>query len=156
MKQYIKIALVIIFLIVCVVFGVKYGMQVHYNNEVAEIQASRNTALDNYNANKKLAESYLQVYQIVDESSYQMIKNDMYHSFSTEMQKQLFPSVNYEGVDLHTMKTELIRTIGTNNGPYGKNTFLIEYNLTAVNYDQNITNLIEIEDGVICKVTRIK
>ena len=156
MKQYIKIAVIALFLLLCVVFGVKYGMQVHYNNELAEIQASRNTALDNYNANKKLAESYLQVYKIVDESSYQMIKNDMYHSFSTEMQKELFPSVNYEGIDLHRMDTKLIRIIGTNNGPKKKNTFLLEYNLKAVNYDQNITNLIEIEKGVITKVTRIK
>lgn len=156
MKQYIKIALILIFLIACVGFGVKYGMQVHYNNELATIEASRNTALDNYNSNKRLAESYLQVYKIVDENSYQNIKNDMYHSFSTEMQRQLFPSVNYEGLDLHKMETKLIRVMGTNNGPNAKNTFLLEYNLTAVNYDQNITNLIEIEDGVICRVTRIK
>ena len=156
MKQYIKIALILIFLIICVVFGVKYGMQVHYNNEVAEINASRNTALDNYNSNKKLAESYLQVYKIVDESSYQMIKNDMYHSFSTEMQKELFPTVNYEGIDLHRMDTKLIRIMCTNNGPREKNTFLVEYNLKAVNYDQDITNLIDIENGVITRVTRIK
>ena len=54
------------------------------------------------------------------------------------------------------METELIRVIGTNNGANEKNTFLLEYNLKAVNYDQNITNLIEIEDGVITNVTRIK
>jgi hypothetical protein len=54
------------------------------------------------------------------------------------------------------MDTKLIRIIGTNNGPYEKNTFLVEYNLKAVNYDQDITNLIDIENGVITKVTRIK
>ena len=156
MKKYIVPIFRVIFSLFCIIMGVKYGSQIHYNNELQEIKESRDIRLDNYEKNKYLAESYLKVYQIVDNSSYQSVKNAMYHSFSTEMQKQLFPAVDYEGIDLHKMETELIRVIGTNNGADEKNTFLLEYNLKAINYDQNITNLIEIEDGVITSVMRIK
>lgn len=156
MKRYIIPIFCMIFLLVCIIMGVKYGTAIKYNNELQEIHNSRDTRLDNYEKNKYLAESYLRIYQIVDNSSYQSVKNALYHSFSDDMQQQLFPTVNYEGVDLHRMETELIRVIGTNNGVDAKNVFLLEYNLKAVNYDQNITNLIEIEDGVITNVTRIK
>ena len=155
MKDKFKIICVFIFLLLCIVFGIKYGMQIQYNNELVKIEASRNTELDNYKSNKALAESYLQVYDIVDEDSYQQVKNDMYHSFSSEMQKELFSSVNYEGLLLHEMNTELIRVMGTNNGSNQKNTFLLEYRLTGVNYDKVICNLIDIENGQIIKVTKI-
>ena len=156
MKNYIKSILVILFILFCIILGVKYGMQVHYNNELAEINASKNIVLDSYKKNKNLAESYLQVYNIVDENSYQNVKNDMYNKFSSEMQKEIFPTVNYSGLPLHTMETKVIRIIGTNNGYNEKNTFLLEYNLMGINYDQDITNLIDIEDGVITRVIRVK
>lgn len=156
MKNYIKSILVILFILFCIILGVKYGMQVHYNNELAEINASKNIVLDSYKKNKNLAESYLQVYNIVDENSYQNVKNDMYNKFSSELQKEIFPTVNYSGLPLHTMETKVIRIIGTNNGYNEKNTFLLEYNLTGINYDQDITNLIDIEDGVITRVIRVK
>ena len=156
MKLNIKVIFCIIFFLLCIVLGLKLGLEMRYEGKLEEIENSYDTRLDNYERNKYLAESYLKVYQIVDNSSYQSVKNAMYHSFSTEMQNQIFPTVNYEGVDLHKMETELIRVIGTNNGENEKNTFLLEYNLKAINYDQNITNLIEIEDGVITSVTRIK
>ena len=156
MKNYIKSILVILFILFCIILGVKYGMQVHYNNELAEINASKNIVLDSYKKNKNLAESYLQVYNIVDENSYQNVKNDMHNKFSSEMQKEIFPTVNYSGLPLHTMETKVIRIIGTNNGYNEKNTFLLEYNLTGINYDQDITNLIDIEDGVITRVIRVK
>lgn len=156
MKNYIKSILVILFILFCIILGVKYGMQVHYNNELAEINASKNIVLDSYKKNKNLAESYLQVYNIVDENSYQNVKNDMYNKFSSEMQKEIFPTVNYSGLPLHTMETKVIRIIGTNNGYNEKNTFLLEYNLTGINYDQDITNLIDIEDGIITRVIRVK
>ena len=156
MKNYIKSILVILFILFCIILGVKYGMQVHYNNELAEINASKNIVLDSYKKNKNWAESYLQVYNIVDENSYQNVKNDMYNKFSSEMQKEIFPTVNYSGLPLHTMETKVIRIIGTNNGYNEKNTFLLEYNLTGINYDQDITNLIDIEDGVITRVIRVK
>lgn len=155
MKTYIKIGLVILFIVLCVGVGVKYGMDINYKNELNAIYSSRDTSLDSYKTNKALAESYLQVYEIVDENSYQNIKNDMYEKFSTKMRNEIFPTVNYSGIPLHTMKTEVIKIIGTNNEK-GVNTFLVEYNLKAINYDQNITNLIDIENGVIMKVTRIK
>lgn len=156
MRNYIKPICCVLFLVLCVILGINYGLDRRYNSELAEIQASRNKALDNYRSNKSLAESYLQVYDIQDESSYQNVKNDMYHKFSTEMQKELFSTVNYEGLDLHDLNTELIRVIGTNNGYEKENTFLLEYRLTGVNYDQNITNLITIQKGVITDVVRIK
>lgn len=156
MKNYIKSILVILFILFCIILGVKYGMQVHYNNELAEINASKNIVLDSYKKNKNLAESYLQVYNIVDENSYQNVKNDMYNKFSSEMQKKIFPTVNYSELPWHTRETKVIRIIGTNNGYNEKNTFLLEYNLTGINYDQDITNLIDIEDGVITRVIRIK
>lgn len=155
MKTYLKIGAVILFIVLCIGVGVKYGMDIHYKNELNAIYSSRDISLDNYRGNKALAESYLQVYEIVDENSYQNIKNDMYEKFSTSMRNEIFPTVNYTGIPLHTMKTEVIKIIGTNNVK-GINTFLVEYNLKAINYDQNITNLIDIENGVITKVTRIK
>lgn len=156
LKKYFKWVLVFGFIIFCIVLGVKYGMEIQYRNELNEIYASRNTELDNYKSNKSLVESYLQVYDIVDENSYQNVKNDMYNKFSSEMQKELFPTVNYSGLSLHSMQTEVIRIIGTNNGENAKNTFLLKYNLTGINYNQDITNLVDVEDGVITRVVRIK
>lgn len=156
MKINFKILFFIIFFLFCILFGLKYGIDIKYENDLEDIYATRNTSLDNYKKNKSLAESYLQVYKIVDEDSYQSIKNDMYNSFSSELQDEIFPTVNYTGLPLHNMETKLIRIMGTNNGENKINTFLIEYNLKAINYNQNITNLIDIENGVITKVTRIK
>ena len=156
MRNYIKLICCILFIVFCVGLGINYGLDMRYNTELAKIEASRNTELDNYKNNKNLAKSYLRVYDIQDESSYQNVKNDMYHKFSTEMQKELFPTVNYEGLDLHDLNTELIRVIGTNNGYEKENTFLLEYRLTGVNYDQTITNLVTIQKGVITDVVRIK
>lgn len=154
--KYLKSLLVILFVLFCIGIGVKYGIDLKYKNDLIEIQQSRNTFLDNYHRNKSLVESYLQVYDIVDENSYQMVKNDMYNHFSTELQKSIFPSVNYTGLPLHNMETTIKQCMGTNNEYNEKNTFLIEYNLKGINYNQDITNLIDIEDGVITRVIRIK
>ena len=151
-KKFIILGIVFIIILALVI---NYGVNKKYENDLKKIQESKVTFLDNYNRNKALAESYLDVYQIVDEGSYQRVKNYMYNSFSSEMRQELFPSVNYTGLDLHSMSTTEIRCIGTNNQT-GENTFLLEYNLKGVNYDQDITNLITIENGQIQKVIRIR
>ena len=156
MKKYMKYFLIITFLVVCVGLGIKYGSDMRYRNELNKIYDSKSTALDDYYRNKNLVISYLQVYDIIDENSYQHIKNDMYNNFSSEMQDILFPTTNYTGISLHSMTTELIRCIGTNNSYSGENTFLLEYNLKGVNYNQNITNLISLKNGLITNVIRIK
>lgn len=156
MRVYIKIGIVALFLISCIVLGVVYAMQVNERKEIQEINATRNTFLDDYNSNKKLVESYLQVYEIRDENSYQHIKNELYNKFSNELQEQIFPTVNYEGLALHPLETKVIRIIGTNNEYDDENTFLLEYNLTGVNYDQDITNLVTVQSGTIMSVIRIK
>lgn len=156
MKVYIRIGIIALFLISCIVLGVIYAMQVNEQNDLREINSMRNTFLDDYNSNKQLVESYLQVYNIRDENSYQNVKNDMYNKFSNEMQDQIFPTVHYEGLALHPMTTKVISIKGTNNDYKDENTFLLEYNLTGVNYNQDITNLITVKNGVILSVIRIK
>lgn len=154
--KYLKIGLVVIFLISCIVLGIKYGMNIKYVNDMHEINSMRNTFLDDYNANKEIVKSYLQVYEIRNETTYQAIKNTMYNSLSKDLQEEIFPTVNYEGLALHPLKTEIIRCIGTNNGPDFENTFLLEYNLSGVNYNQNISNLVTLKNGIITSVVRIK
>lgn len=156
MGNYIKIFLTAIFLILCIVFGFRYGLSIKYQNDLKEIQETRNTVLDNYNDNRNLALSYINVYKIVDENTYQEVKNDIYINFSSELQKEYFPTANYSGLNLYSIDSEVIKCIGTDNGVNAKNTFLLEYNLKTINYDQNITNLIDIENGVITRVIRIK
>lgn len=155
-KSYIKIGAVVLFIIICITVGIKYGMEISYRNEMNEIYASKDTSLDNYKRNKGLVESYLQVYDIVDENSYQSVKNDLYNKLSVDMQKEIFPTVNYTGLALHDLEYYVVRILGTNNSNEEINTFLIEYDLLGVNYEQRITNLIEIKDNTIMKVTRIK
>ena len=46
--------------------------------------------------------------------------------------------------------------MGTNNNYEDENTFLLEYNLTGVNYNQDITNIVTVRNGVIMSVVRIK
>lgn len=154
--KYLKIGLVVMFLISCIVLGIKYGINIKYVNDMREINSMRNTFLDDYNANKEIVKSYLQVYEIRNETTYQAIKNTMYNSLSKDLQEEIFPTVNYEGLALHPLKTEIIRCIGTNNGPNSENTFLLEYNLSGVNYNQNISNLITLKNGIITSVVRIK
>ena len=136
--------------------GVIYAMQVNERKEIQEINATRNTFLDDYNSNKKLVESYLQVYEIRDENSYQHIKNELYNKLSNELQDQIFPTVNYEGLALHPLETKILDIMGTNNNYEDENTFLLEYNLTGVNYNQDITNIVTVRNGVIMSVVRIK
>ena len=155
-KSYIKIITVIIFIICVIAFTFKYGIDMKHKNDMIEVYNSRNTFLDVYNENKELSESYLKVYDIVDENSYQSVKNELYNNLSYEMQQELFPTVNYSGLALHDLETSIIRVLGTNKLREEVNTFLIEYNLVGVNYNQNITNLINIKDGKIIGVTRIK
>lgn len=155
MRKYIIIFCVCVSFISCVVFGISYGSKMQYEHKMANIKESRDTSLDIYNLNKELAESYLEVYKIVDEESYQMVKNDMYHHFSTELQNEIFPTVNYEGIDMHRMEVTLISCIGTNNPSNQENVFKLVYNLKAVNYDQDITNFITVKNGIITKVEKI-
>lgn len=156
MKLYIRIGIIALFLISCIVLGVIYAMQVNERKEIQEINATRNTFLDDYNSNKKLVESYLQVYEIRDENSYQHIKNELYNKLSNELQDQIFPTVNYEGLALHPLETKILDIMGTNNNYEDENTFLLEYNLTGVNYNQDITNIVTVRNGVIMSVVRIK
>lgn len=156
MKLYIRIGIIALFLISCIVLGVIYAMQVNERKEIQEINATRNTFLDDYNSNKKLVESYLQVYEIRDENSYQHIKNELYNKLSNELQGQIFPTVNYEGLALHPLETKILDIMGTNNNYEDENTFLLEYNLTGVNYNQDITNIVTVRNGVIMSVVRIK
>lgn len=156
MKVYIRIGIVVLFLISCITLGVMYAIQVNERKELQEISAMRNTFLDDYNANKSLVESYLQVYEIRDENSYQNVKNEIYNSLSYEMQEQIFPTVHYEGLALHPMTTKVISIKGTNNDYENENTFILEYNLTGVNYNQDITNIVTVRNGVIMSVVRIK
>lgn len=156
MKLYIRIGIIALFLISCIVLGVIYAMQVNERKEIQEIKATRNTFLDDYNSNKKLVESYLQVYEIRDENSYQHIKNELYNKLSNELQDQIFPTVNYEGLALHPLETKILDIMGTNNNYEDENTFLLEYNLTGVNYNQDITNIVTVRNGVIMSVVRIK
>lgn len=156
MKVYIRIGIVVLFLISCITLGVMYAIQVNERKELQEISAMRNTFLDDYNANKSLVESYLQVYEIRDENSYQNVKNEIYNSLSYEMQDQIFPTVHYEGLALHPMTTKVISIKGTNNDYKNENTFILEYNLTGVNYNQDITNIVTVRNGVIMSVVRIK
>lgn len=156
MKVYIRIGIVVLFLISCITLGVMYAIQVNERKELQEISAMRNTFLDDYNANKSLVESYLQVYEIRDENSYQNVKNEIYNSLSYEMQEQIFPTVHYEGLALHPMTTKVISIMGTNNDYENENTFILEYNLTGVNYNQDITNIVTVRNGVIMSVVRIK
>ncbi len=150
------ITLVCVFFLICGLFGLKIGFDIKYERDLEKVYELRDKSLDSYKQNESLAKSYLYVYDIVDEDSYQRVKNEIYYSFSNEMQNLIFPTVNYSGVDLHSMSTQLIKVMGTNNGPNEKNTFLIEYVYTTPMRSQNITDLIEIEDGVICNVVRIK
>lgn len=156
MKLYIRIGIIALFLISCIVLGVIYAMQVNERKEIQEINATRNTFLDDYNSNKKLVESYLQVYEIRDENSYQHIKNELYNKLSNELQDQIFPTVNYEGLALHPLETKILDIMGTNNNYEDENTFILEYNLTGVNYNQDITNIVTVRNGVIMSVVRIK
>lgn len=156
MKVYIRIGIVVLFLISCITLGVMYAIQVNERKELQEISAMRNTFLDDYNANKSLVESYLQVYEIRDENSYQNVKNEIYNSLSYEMQDQIFPTVHYEGLALHPMTTKVISIKGTNNDYENENIFILEYNLTGVNYNQDITNIVTVRNGVIMSVVRIK
>ena len=156
MKVYIRIGIVVLFLISCITLGVMYAIQVNERKELQEISAMRNTFLDDYNANKSLVESYLQVYEIRDENSYQNVKNEIYNSLSYEMQDQIFPIFHYEGLALHPMTTKVISIKGTNNDYENENTFILEYNLTGVNYNQDITNIVTVRNGVIMSVVRIK
>lgn len=156
MKLYIRIGIIALFLISCIVLGVIYAMQVNERKEIQEINATRNTFLDDYNSNKKLVESYLQVYEIRDENSYQHIKNELYNKLSNELRDQIFPTVNYEGLALHPLETKILDIMGTNNNYEDENTFLLEYNLTGVNYNQDITNIVTVRNGVIMSVIRIK
>lgn len=155
MKKILIYSFIIIFLLCCIIFGLKFGMNLKYENDMQEIKDSHITDLDEYNSNLSLAKSYLSVYDIIDESSYQIVKNDMYNHFSDSMQKEIFPTVNYEGISLHPMETQFISCVGTNNKG-SENVFKLVYRLTGVNYDQEITNLITISNGVISRVERIK
>lgn len=155
-KKYIKLGIVAFSVIVVFVAIIIAGVNMQYENEKREIQESKSTALDTYYRNKDIAKLYLKVYNIIDNSTYQTTKNELYDYLSPNMQNELFSTVNYEGLDLHKMKTTLISVEGTNYPMNEVNTFMIKYNLKGVNYDQDITNLIDIQDGEIQRVVRIK
>ena len=156
MKKYIKYFFIAIFIIATFVLTINYGIDMRNENIIKNIKAERITDLDNYKQNKGLAETYLQTWDIVDENSYQNVKNDLYYNLSPTLQKELFPTVNYEGSNYFDREYSINKIIATNNSFDEENVVLIEYNLKSVNYNSVITNLIFIEKGVITKVTRVK
>ena len=156
LKKYIKYILAVLFIIFCIVIGFVKGSEIKYNNNVIEIESQRNNIFSDYEFNESLVKSYLNVYEINDESSYQSVKNDLYNNLSLEMQKEIFPTVNYSGLALHDLEWSINRIVGTNNPREELNVFLLEYHLTGVNYNQLITNLVKVKDGIILDVERIK
>lgn len=151
------IVFIIIFIVLAAFVGIiKYGSEMKYQNELQAIQDSRNASLDGYNENKKLAELYLKLFSIRNESTYQSVKTELFDYLSPVLQKEHFPTVNYEGPALHKTEIKLLSVKATNNSLKEENTVIIRYNLSGVNYNQDITNLITIKDGLIQKVVRIK
>ena len=57
---------------------------------------------------------------------------------------------------MHKLNVTIKNITGTNYALDKVNTFMVEYNLKGVNYNQDITNLIDMKNGQILKVTRIK
>lgn len=155
LKSKLKIIFFILFFIGCVILTLKVGIDIRYNKEIQNIYENRNTMFDIYDKNSALVTDFLKVYEIVDENSYQQIKNELFDKLSVNMQKEYFSSVNYNGLELHNMDVKINRIIGTNNGIDNKNIFIVDYNLKGVNYNKNITNIFEIENGVITSVERI-
>lgn len=156
MKTYLKIGFVVIAVLFVFIFVIKAGMEMNYKNELAEINASKSVLLNDYNLNKGIAETYLNVYKIHDDSSYKSVKNILYDKLSPKLQKEYFPTANYEGLALHKLTVTIKNITGTNFALDKVNTFMVEYNLKGVNYNQDITNLIDMQNGQIIKVIRIK
>lgn len=156
MKLSFKLCLVFIIIILLLGFTIKSGIDMKYENDLKAIEDSRDLRLENFENNKRIAEMYLDTYKISDEASYQSVKNSLFNYLSIEMQNELFSSVNYKGLNYHKREVQDLNIVGTNLGENSKNTFMLEYRLTGVNYDQQITNLVYIENGVITKVIRIK
>jgi hypothetical protein len=156
MKTYLKIGVVILAVLLVFIFVIKSGIEMNYNNELEKINNSRIMLLNEYKLNKGIAESYLEVYKIRDDASYKSVKNSLYDKLSPKLQKEYFPTVNYEGLALHKMTVTIKNITGTNYALDKVNTFMVEYNLKGVNYNQDITNLIDMKNGQILKVTRIK
>lgn len=156
MKTYLKIGLIVVAILFVFIFVIKSGMEMNYKNEMAEIEASKSVLLNDYNINKGIAEAYLDVYKIRDDSSYKSVKNSLYDKLSPKLQKEYFPTANYEGLAFHKLTVTIKNIKGTNFALDKINTFMVEYNLQGVNYNQDITNLIDMQNGQILKVIRIK
>lgn len=156
MKRNIIIVLIVLIVLAVFVGVIKYGSNMKYQNDLQAIEDSRNSSLDTYNENKNIAKLYLKLYSIRDNSSYQSVKTELFDYLSPVLQKEHFSKVNYEGPALHKTEIEVLSVKASNNPPKEENTVIITYNLSGVNYNQDITNLITIKDGVIQKVVRIK
>ena len=156
MKTYLKIGVVILVVLLAFIFVIKSGVEMNYKNELEKINNSRVMLLNDYKLNKSIAESYLEVYKIHDDASYKSVKNTLYDKLSPKLQKEYFPTVNYEGLALHKLNVTIKNITGTNYALDKVNTFMVEYNLKGVNYNQDIINLIDMKNGQILKVTRIK
>lgn len=151
-----KIFISFIVIIIILIMTVNIGINIQRENKLDDIYSKRSTVLNNYEKNKSIVEDYLKIYEIVDNDSYQNIKNQLYDFLSVDLKKQLFPTVNYEGLELHPLNVSDIHIIGTNNSLNETNTFIVNYTLTGVNYNQSIKTVIDIKNGIITKAIRLE
>ena len=145
MKSRLKIFISFAIIVMVLIITVNIGLNIQRENKLDDIYSKRSTVLNNYEKNKSIVEDYLKIYEIVDNDSYQNIKNQLYDFLSVDLKKQLFPTVNYEGIEL-----------GTNNSLDETNTFIVNYTLTGVNYNQSIKTVIDIKNGVITRAIRLE
>lgn len=124
------------------------------NKKIAEIKSQFNTKLTDYERDKNLALSYLEIITINSQDKYEEVKEKLYPVLSTDLQNQLFGAKNNTSYQSNEIKYTVVDVKGTfdENNERKEKLFKIQYYTVEKYSTKDYLALIKVVDGLIVSV----
>jgi len=147
-KMRIRKSTAIFEILLLVGLAIPAGIQRYESKQKAEIQSQYDTRIDNFENNKDLALSYLNVLTINNSQKYSEVKNSLSPILSESLQSQLFGNEKYTAADKPGTTYKVLDVTGT-IGNNGAEVYKIQYELTENKTTKQCITLITVENGKI-------
>lgn len=155
-KYKIILALFIIIVVVPSIYLIRlYNVTSDYvnglNDERDKILDSLDSRLTDIENAKKLATSYIEVYQVNNKDEYDIVKADIYENLSEDMRKEFgLLEANLPNKNIDCIVTDVLNPIENDSM-----TFKIYFNLKDGLTDDKQVAFVTIKDNLITSVTRL-
>lgn len=137
---------------ILLIFVVGITLAINYNNDkkLAEINASKDYRLEDFNKGERLAKEFMQILTITDNTTYNTVKSRLNQHLSTSLKDEIFKNSKYDGYNSVTARVVVKESKGDIIDKYTTvyKVDVIRY-LGDLDVGQGITFLITIKNGLI-------